>query len=78
MEPIIAAVEKSTGQAFEKLEVWHNAENAEVMKQHAEKLRAACGGMLGVPAFYNEKTKEALCGEVDEDTLRAWAVKGTP
>lgn len=75
MEPIVAELERQLGRRFERLEVWHNPANAARMREHADVLRAACGGLLGVPAFYNEQTGEALCGEVDLDTLRGWAVK---
>lgn len=76
MEPVITEVEREVRERFERLEIWHSSENAARMRHYAEPLREACGGMLGVPAFYNERTGEALCGEVDQETLLAWAKKG--
>lgn len=73
MAPVVAAVEQESGQPINQLEVWDHEENAEVMRQYAEPLRASCGGILGVPAFYNEATGEALCGEQDKETLLRWA-----
>lgn len=51
----------------ELVEVWHNEENARIMEgcEGAE----TCGG---VPFFYNQKTKEWLCGEVKYEELLEW------
>lgn len=75
MDPVVEAVERDVGRPIEKLEVWHHEENAHLMEDgpYTEQLREACGGFLGVPAFYNEATGEALCGEQDQDALLAWA-----
>lgn len=73
MVPVVAEVERDTGKTIHQMEVWYNEENAELMKQHADTIRAVCGGFLGVPAFYNEETGEALCGEQDKDELLRWA-----
>lgn len=77
MEPVVAEVERQTRKHIQRLEVWHDLANAAVMRQYADALRVACGGLLGVPAFYNEETGTALCGEVDFDTLSAWATGNT-
>lgn len=76
MEPVVAELERQTGRHFERLEVWHDPANSARMREHADVLRTACGGLLAVPAFFNEKTGESLCGEVDLDTLREWAANG--
>lgn len=55
------------GIAIEKLETWHNDENAAKMQEYD---RGLCGG---VPFFYNTESKKFICGEADEKTLRAWA-----
>ena len=34
-----------------------------------------CGGQLRVPTFLNADTKDAVCGEVDYDKLKDWALK---
>lgn len=55
------------GIPIKKLEVWHDEKNAEVMAQYDKGL---CGG---VPFFYNKDSKQFICGETDEETLRRWA-----
>lgn len=67
MDPLVAKLEKELKVKVEKLEVWHNAKNAAVLKK-VDTIN--CGG---VPLFYNEKTKKALCGAVDYATLKKWA-----
>ena len=69
MKPIVENVEKELNIEFSKLEVWHSEKNHKVMEKHYGALEDACGGSPGVPSFYNEKTKKALCGEVGEQTL---------
>lgn len=75
MGPVITEVERQIGRRFERLEVWHHPENRARMRQVADVLRNACGGMIGVPAFFNEATGEALCGEQEFDTLLLWTQK---
>ncbi|MFQ5406475.1 MAG: hypothetical protein ACE5DI_04955 [Candidatus Micrarchaeia archaeon] len=75
MKPRVEQLEKEEGVTIEQFEVWHNAENQEKMRSYAEVLAPACGGDLGVPAFINTDTKDALCGEVTYETLKTWAKK---
>ena len=75
MEPIVAEVERQTGKRIPRLDVWHDQDNAALMHQYADALRTACGGLLGVPAYVNTETGEVLCGEVDFDQLRRWAIR---
>ena len=69
MEPIIKRVEEAAKVKITRLETWHNAANE---KLHQELDDGFCGG---VPFFYNEKTKEKLCGEIPYDKLLKWATK---
>jgi len=55
------------GIEIQKLEVWHDEENAEKQKEHDD---GKCGG---VPFFINTDSGEYICGEADEKTLRKWA-----
>lgn len=55
------------GIAIEKLETWHNEENAE---KHSSVDKGFCGG---VPFFFNDENKQWICGATDEETLRKWA-----
>ncbi len=55
------------GIAIEKFETWHDEGNAEKLKEYD---RGLCGG---VPFFYNTESKQFICGETDEETIRKWA-----
>ncbi|MBI0584023.1 MAG: hypothetical protein ISF22_07325 [Methanomassiliicoccus sp.] len=65
---------KDGGQGITELEVWHSDENAKTMRSFATVLKKACGGSLGVPALYNERTQKALCGmNTTKDQIIKWA-----
>ncbi len=66
MEPVDQRLEKELGVKLEKLEVWHNPENA-------KKMMSVDTFCRGVPFYLNEETGAALCGAVDFETLKAWA-----
>ena len=55
------------GHQIEKQETWHDEANAQKMQEYD---RGLCGG---VPFFYNTDSKQFICGETDEKTLRKWA-----
>ena len=74
VRPTVEKLEKDLGIHFEKLEVWHNEENAERMELHREAIESASGGMYGVPSFYNTRTGKALVGAVDYETLKAFVL----
>jgi len=52
------------GVVIEKLETWHDEENANRLREID---KGFCGG---VPFFYNPETKKWICGETDETSLR--------
>lgn len=66
MMPMVNELIKD-GFEIQKMEVWHNEDNASLMSQFD---RGLCGG---VPFFYNTESKQFICGETDEATLRKWA-----
>ncbi len=66
MQPLIEKLEQELKVTVERFEVWHNEENAKLMK----KIDKDCGG---VPFFFNEKSGISICGEVDYDILKEWA-----
>jgi thiol-disulfide isomerase/thioredoxin len=74
IRPTVEQFQAETGNKITELEVWHSEENAKVMRGHGEAITKACGGELGVPSFYNEKTGKALCGNVTMDRLKEWAL----
>ena len=55
------------GVDIKKHETWHDDKNAELMMTFDKGL---CGG---VPFLYNTDSKQFICGEADEKTLRKWA-----
>lgn len=73
MRPTVEAFIESEGVEIVELEVWHNEANASLMREYGEAIVEACGGDLGVPAFYNEKTGKAICGKVTPESLQKWA-----
>lgn len=67
MEPLVEKLEKELSVKVERLEVWHNAENAKLLKQYDQDF---CGG---IPFFYNMKNDRWICGSVEYDELKSWA-----
>lgn len=68
MDPLVARLEKEKKVTVDRLEVWHNAENAKLMKKYDKDF---CGG---VPFFYNTKTNKWICGAADYKELKNWAL----
>ena len=64
--PRLDEVESELGVKFERIEVWHNVENAEMWKKFD---KGYCGG---VPFLYNTATDKWLCGAVETDKVRAF------
>jgi thiol-disulfide isomerase/thioredoxin len=75
MMPLVNQLEKEENIAFEKLEIWHNEENADLMRSYRDIIAPKCGGQLRTPTFLNKDTEDVLCGEVEYETLKEWASK---
>ena len=75
MMPLVEKLGAETGVALERLEVWHNEKNADVMRSHRAAIAAKCGGQLRVPAFIDPDTNDILCGEVPYEKLKEWALR---
>ena len=75
MMPYVDKLEKETGVKFERLEIWHNEENADLMRSYRDIIAPKCGGQLKTPTFLNTETKDAFCGEVEYEKLKNWALK---
>lgn len=73
LRPMVESFQEETGTEISELEVWHNEANARLMRQYGDTIRESCGGELGVPAFYNERTGKAICGMVSRESLEEWA-----
>ncbi len=68
-------LEKEEGIKLERLEVWHNEKNADLMRSYREILAPKCGGQLRTPTFFDPDTNDVLCGEVEYEKLKEWAAK---
>lgn len=68
MLPLIERLEKELGVEVKKFEAWHDDANEKL--REAQDANHACGG---VPYFVNQETGAKICGEVDYETLKAWA-----
>jgi thiol-disulfide isomerase/thioredoxin len=75
MLPLVERVEKETGVQVERLEVWHNEKNADLMRSYRSILAPKCGGQLRTPTFFNTETNDIHCGEIPYETLKEWATK---
>lgn len=69
MDPLVDRLEKETGVKLEKIEVWHNTENAKKMEEYDK------GRCEGVPFFVNTETDDIICGESSYEELKKWAQK---
>jgi thiol-disulfide isomerase/thioredoxin len=67
VEPLLERLEDELGVTVTRLEVWHNQENATLLKKYDQ---GFCGG---VPFFYNTRTTKWLCGDLSYEVLRTWA-----
>ena len=70
MKPVVEQLEKDLDIEIQKLEVWNDTKNQEVMKKYEDIIAEACGGMAGVPSFVNTDTKQALCGAHDPGDIK--------
>jgi len=70
MEPIVVKLERELGAKIDRLEVWYNQSNRQLLDKYA--------GFATVPFFYNEKTDQKISGETDYETLKSWARLGSP
>ncbi len=59
----------SDGFEIEKLEVWYNEENDELM----QKLDVGEEICDGIPFFLNQKTNKKICGNAPYNEIKTWA-----
>ena len=67
MVPLVEKIEKELKITVERLEVWHNEKNMEILQKLDD---GKCGG---IPFFYNENTAKWICGATSMDKLKEWA-----
>lgn len=75
MMPHVDRLEKEEKVKFERLEVWHDEKNADLMRSYRPVIAPKCGGQLRTPTFFCPETSDVLCGEVPYDKLKDWALK---
>jgi thiol-disulfide isomerase/thioredoxin len=75
MMPLVDRLMEETGVDIERLEVWHNEKNADLMRSLREIIEPKCGGQLRTPTFMNTETNDIICGEVEYEKLKEWATK---
>ena len=75
MMPLVDKLEKETGIKLERLEIWHNEKNADLMRSYKSIIAPKCGGQLRTPTFMNTETNDIICGEVEYEKLKEWASK---
>ena len=75
MMPLVEKLQKETGIALEKLEVWHDEKNADLMRSYRPVIAPKCGGQLRTPTFFEPETGEVLCGEVEFEKLKEWVTR---
>ena len=64
---LVDGLEKEAGLKVERLEVWHDQENAKKLEEYD---KGQCGG---VPFFINTETGAIICGEAPYEELKKWA-----
>lgn len=72
MMPQIDRLSEEKDIEIEKIEVWHDDENAKKMAEYRSEILEACGGAYGVPALVEPSSREVLCGEADYHRLHEW------
>ncbi|MCJ7682051.1 MAG: thioredoxin family protein [Candidatus Aminicenantes bacterium] len=74
MMPLVERLEKEEGIILDKLEVWHNEQNADKMRSFKGVIEPKCGGQLRTPTFLKTDTNSVICGEVPYEKLKEWAL----
>ena len=68
MMPLLDKLEKEENVSVERLEVWHDDKNMAVFQKADD---GKCGA---VPFFHNKKSEKWLCGAVNYEKLKEWAL----
>ncbi|UCE21414.1 MAG: hypothetical protein JSV46_04100 [Candidatus Aminicenantes bacterium] len=75
MMPLVDKLIEEEGIEIEKLEIWHNEENADLMRSFKDVIAPKCGGQLRTPTFFDTETNDVICGEVEYEALKEWGLK---
>jgi hypothetical protein len=68
MSLLVTRLQDEEGVEILQYEVWHSEQNANLMREIDQ---GRCGG---VPFFYNRQTGKWLCGVVNYEKLKDWAL----
>ena len=74
MMPLVEKLEQETGVRFDRREIWHDEKNQDLMRSYRTVIAPKSGGQLKVPTFINTETNDVVCGELEYDKLKAWAL----
>lgn len=69
MHKLISQLEDELHVSVKKYEIWHNEENMHISESYAN------GLCMGVPFFFNTKTKKWICGSTSYEELKKWAME---
>ena len=75
MMPLVDRLKNEEGIEIDRKEVWHNDKNADLMRSYKKIIEPKCGGQLRTPTFMNTETNDILCGELEYDKLKEWAIR---
>ena len=67
--PIVMQVENEMGMQFYKLDLMNNTSNQQLFLTYNSSFQRDCNGSMVIPTFVSLKTRKALCGVVDKETL---------
>ncbi|HLC59351.1 MAG TPA: thioredoxin domain-containing protein [archaeon] len=68
MQPLLEKLHNEEGLKVQKVECWHNEDNARLFEETDQ---GRCGG---VPFFLNRKTGKWICGATNYEKFKAWAL----
>lgn len=71
MHPIVEEL-TTQGYQIDQLEVWHDQNNANKMREFLEIISKASGGELVVPTFLDQAGQRAICGARSAEDLKQW------
>ena len=74
MKPLIAKLAFETGIVLDERDVWKSQSHFRVYENYQNDVAKEDPECVGLPFFYDTKTKEYLCCEVSYRKLKAWAV----
>ncbi|MDB4984477.1 MAG: hypothetical protein JWM20_656 [Patescibacteria group bacterium] len=75
MRPLVAKLAYETAIILDERDVWKSESDYRLMENYQNSVQKTDPQCDGLPFFYDPKSKEYLCGEVNYKTLKDWALK---